>query len=67
MLNHRLTPIILTLGLTANLPTCQPANLPAMATNGINIIGFGGESTLMVGADTPIARDTSALNINPAG
>ena len=59
MLNHRLTPIILTLGLTANLP--------AMATNGINIIGFGGESTLMVGADTPIARDTSALNINPAG
>ena len=59
MLNHRLTPIILALGLTASLP--------AMATKGINIIGFGTESTLMGGADTPVARDTSALNTNPAG
>lgn len=39
----------------------------AYATNGINLIGFGAESTLMAGADIPIARDTSALNTNPAG
>lgn len=37
------------------------------ATNGINLIGFGGESTLMGGADTAVARDTSAFNTNPAG
>ena len=39
----------------------------ASATNGINLIGFGAESTLMAGADIPVARDTSALNTNPAG
>ncbi len=39
----------------------------ASATNGINLIGFGAESTLMGGADTAVARDTSALNTNPAG
>ena len=39
----------------------------AFATNGINLIGFGAESTLMGGADTAVARDTSALNTNPAG
>jgi len=40
---------------------------PAFATNGINLIGFGAESTLMAGADIAVARDTSALNTNPAG
>lgn len=40
---------------------------PAHATNGINLIGFGAESTLMAGADVAVARDTSALNTNPAG
>lgn len=39
----------------------------AFATNGINLIGFGTESTLMGGADIAVARDTSALNTNPAG
>jgi long-chain fatty acid transport protein len=39
----------------------------AFATNGINLIGFGAESTLMGGADIAVARDTSALNTNPAG
>ncbi|HSH73899.1 MAG TPA: outer membrane protein transport protein [Methylophilaceae bacterium] len=39
----------------------------ASATNGINLIGFGAESSLMAGADTAVARDTSALNTNPAG
>lgn len=42
-------------------------SLPALATNGINLIGYGAESTLMGGADTAVARDTSALNTNPAG
>ena len=59
MLNRRLNPIILAFGLSASLP--------ALATNGINLIGFGAESTLMGGADTAVARDTSALNTNPAG
>lgn len=43
------------------------AAIPAYATNGINLIGFGAESTLMGGADVAVARDTSALNTNPAG
>lgn len=43
--------------------TCTTAH----ATNGINLIGFGAESTLMGGADVAVARDTSALNTNPAG
>ena len=42
-------------------------SLPAAATNGINLIGYGAESTLMGGADTAVAGDTSALNTNPAG
>jgi long-chain fatty acid transport protein len=37
------------------------------ATNGLNMIGFGAESVGMGGADLSVARDTSALNINPAG
>jgi long-chain fatty acid transport protein len=40
---------------------------PASATNGFNLIGFAAESTLMGGADIAVARDTSALNTNPAG
>ena len=40
---------------------------PAMAENGLNLIGFGAESILMGGADVAVARDTSALNSNPAG
>jgi long-chain fatty acid transport protein len=37
------------------------------AANGLNLIGYGAESTLMGGASIPVARDTSALNTNPAG
>lgn len=43
------------------------ASAPVFATNGFNLIGFGAESTLMGGADVAVARDTSALNTNPAG
>jgi long-chain fatty acid transport protein len=39
----------------------------ASATNGLNQIGFGAESIGMGGADIAVARDTSALNTNPAG
>ena len=49
--------------LLALVVTCTSAH----ATNGINLIGFGAESTLMGGADVAVARDTSALNTNPAG
>lgn len=55
-----LTRILLTLA------SCT-AMTAAYATNGINLIGFGAESTLMAGADVAVARDTSALNTNPAG
>lgn len=41
--------------------------LAATATNGLNQIGFGTESVGMGGADIAVARDTSALNTNPAG
>lgn len=39
----------------------------APATNGLNLIGFGAESYMMGGADLAVARDTSAMNTNPAG
>jgi long-chain fatty acid transport protein len=39
----------------------------ALASNGLNLIGFGTESVSMGGADTAVARDTTALNTNPAG
>ncbi|VAW78161.1 hypothetical protein MNBD_GAMMA14-1245 [hydrothermal vent metagenome] len=41
--------------------------LDVAATNGLNQIGFGAESIGMAGADLAVARDTSALNTNPAG
>lgn len=40
---------------------------PALANNGLNLIGFGTESIGMGGADIAVARDTTALNTNPAG
>ena len=40
---------------------------PANANNGLNMIGFGAESIGMGGADVAVARDTGALNTNPAG
>lgn len=43
------------------------ASQSALASNGINLIGFGAESVGMGGADLAVARDTSALNTNPAG
>ena len=39
----------------------------ALATNGLELIGYGAESVFMGGADVAVARDTSALNTNPAG
>lgn len=41
--------------------------LGAAAGNGLNLLGFGAESVGMGGADTAVARDTTALNTNPAG
>jgi long-chain fatty acid transport protein len=38
-----------------------------LASNGLNLIGFGTESVMMGGADVAVARDTTALNTNPAG
>jgi long-chain fatty acid transport protein len=39
----------------------------ALAGNGLNLIGFGAESVGMGGADLAVARDTTAMNTNPAG
>jgi long-chain fatty acid transport protein len=41
--------------------------IPAIANNGLNMIGFGTESVGMGGADVAVARDAAALNTNPAG
>jgi len=41
--------------------------VPAVASNGLNLIGFGAESVGMGGADLAVARDTTAMNTNPAG
>lgn len=46
---------------------CLALSGPAQASNGLNLIGFGAESMGMAGADLAVARDTSALNTNPAG
>jgi long-chain fatty acid transport protein len=43
------------------------AGTPAWPNNGLNLIGFGTESVGMGGADLAVARDTTALNTNPAG
>ena len=37
------------------------------ANNGLLFVGFGSESLNMGGADIAVARDTTALNTNPAG
>ena len=39
----------------------------ASATNGINLLGPGAESASMAGADLAVAKDTAAINSNPAG
>lgn len=46
---------------------CGGLTKAVFATNGLNLIGFGAESVGMGGADVAVARDTSALNVNPAG
>jgi long-chain fatty acid transport protein len=43
------------------------ASSVTQAFNGLNLIGFGAESNQMAGADVAVARDSSALNTNPAG
>ena len=40
---------------------------PAHPANGLSAIGFGAESDAMGGADLAVARDTAAMNLNPAG
>ncbi|MDB5970049.1 MAG: rane protein involved in aromatic hydrocarbon degradation [Hydrocarboniphaga sp.] len=49
--------------------TCGLALMPGVAPagNGLNDIGYGAESSGMGGADLAVSRDTSALNLNPAG
>ena len=48
---------------------CLVGFLPftAVASNGLNLIGYGAESVAMGGADVAVAADTLALNTNPAG
>jgi long-subunit fatty acid transport protein len=38
-----------------------------LATNGLNLVGSGGISSALAGADTAVATDFSAMNTNPAG
>jgi long-chain fatty acid transport protein len=62
-----MTPLPLSIIRIATALTLAITGSAAHATNGINLIGFGAESSLMAGADVAVARDTSALNTNPAG
>jgi long-chain fatty acid transport protein len=39
----------------------------ATANNGLNLTGYGAESSAMGGADVAVARDSLAINTNPAG
>lgn len=39
----------------------------AQAGHGSSVVGFGAESLGMAGADVAVARDSAAVNINPAG
>ncbi len=43
------------------------ASGPALATNGMNTIGYGAVSTGMGGADLALVDNATAMNINPAG
>jgi long-chain fatty acid transport protein len=56
----------LSLGVAA-LWLMAAAPMRVLAGNGLNLIGFGTESVAMGGADIAVARDTTALNTNPAG
>jgi long-chain fatty acid transport protein len=38
-----------------------------LATNGLNLIGSGGISSALAGADTAVALDFTTMNANPAG
>lgn len=40
---------------------------PAIASNDLNVIGFGVQSIGMGGADIPMSESAEAVNINPAG
>lgn len=40
---------------------------PVLASNGLNLVGFGAESLGLGSADIPVSRDANAVNINPAG
>ena len=55
------------IGVAGAAIACAAAAGPALAGNGVNMLGFGTESVGMGGADTAVARDTNALNTNPAG
>ncbi len=52
--------------LAAVAAACAAAS-SASANNGLSLTGFGTESVGMGGADVAVARDTSAINTNPAG
>jgi long-chain fatty acid transport protein len=55
------------IGVAGAAVACVAAAGSAHASNGLNMLGFGTESVGMGGADTAVARDTNALNTNPAG
>lgn len=51
----------------SGVATMLLATGPAWSSNGLNLIGFGAESVGMGSADIAVARDSAAVNINPAG
>ena len=60
--DHRLTVLFLVFLLVQAI---RPS--AGLATNGLNLVGSGGISSALAGADTAVATDFSAMNTNPAG
>lgn len=74
LLQHALMPFPLCNALRRRAPRLRlvaallvAASQPALAGHGLNVIGSGTESIGMAGADFAVARDSAAVNINPAG
>ncbi len=63
----RHVPRLLFTALLGAVLTAALVPLPALATNGMYLVGYGAETTGRAGANIAVADRTLALNTNPAG
>jgi len=52
---------------TLRLALALALPIQAFAGHGLNLLGYGAESLGLAGADVALARDSAAVNVNPAG